>query len=151
MGFKIGSFVALRGLKRIDFNGKLASIKAEAEGNRYVIELIEEKITISVRQENLSYACYKCHKADAAQFCGKCRFASYCSGECQRIHWKVHKAICFTLGCQRSFQRYPLFEAACAGNLSAAKRVIEEGADIDKEGVDQQTPLIVAASKSGYL
>lgn len=26
--------------------------------------------------------------------CAKCRFPSYCSKECQKVHWKAHKKVC---------------------------------------------------------
>merc|ERR1740115_587846 len=28
--------------------------------------------------------------------CGRCKSISYCSKECQHLHWKVHKAACLT-------------------------------------------------------
>lgn len=45
-----------------------------------------------------SVACSNCGK-DAEPLkpfmrCGKCRFPSYCSKECQKIHWKEHKKVC---------------------------------------------------------
>ena len=28
--------------------------------------------------------------------CSRCKTTSYCSKECQRLHWEVHKAVCLT-------------------------------------------------------
>ena len=32
--------------------------------------------------------------AKATKFCSKCKSVKYCSKECQRAHWKVHKKVC---------------------------------------------------------
>ena len=37
--------------------------------------------------------CANCDQP-AIQKCGRCRAARYCSQECQRQHWRVHKAAC---------------------------------------------------------
>ena len=37
--------------------------------------------------------CANCDQP-AIQKCGRCRVARYCSQECQRQHWRVHKAAC---------------------------------------------------------
>mmetsp|Transcript_13734 Transcript_13734/g.33128 ORF Transcript_13734/g.33128 Transcript_13734/m.33128 type:complete len:216 (+) Transcript_13734:305-952(+) len=43
--------------------------------------------------------CAECGRDDAQRFC-PCRTASYCSEECQRAHWKVHKRSCPNLSSQ---------------------------------------------------
>ena len=50
--------------------------------------------------------CGKCNAATRADSgsddgaallqCGRCKITSYCSKECQRLHWKEHKATCLT-------------------------------------------------------
>lgn len=37
--------------------------------------------------------CGLCAKK-AEYFCGKCRLVKYCSQNCQKVHWKVHKKFC---------------------------------------------------------
>ena len=38
--------------------------------------------------------CAKCGKPGAANTCGRCKQAKYCSQDCQRAHWKEHKQSC---------------------------------------------------------
>lgn len=38
--------------------------------------------------------CGKCDKNDAMKRCGACRTVRYCSRECQRTHWPIHKPTC---------------------------------------------------------
>lgn len=39
--------------------------------------------------------CWNCGEYDAEKVCCKCQVASYCSRDCQLVHWKsTHKCIC---------------------------------------------------------
>lgn len=38
--------------------------------------------------------CAKCGKGGKTLQCTRCRKVSYCSKECQKSHWKVHKSAC---------------------------------------------------------
>ena len=38
--------------------------------------------------------CEQCNKVNGDKRCGGCREAYYCSQECQRLYWKVHKSHC---------------------------------------------------------
>jgi hypothetical protein len=37
--------------------------------------------------------CADCRKI-GDKICGRCKVVTYCSKECQRKHWKKHKALC---------------------------------------------------------
>ncbi|KAF1954603.1 putative MYND domain protein [Byssothecium circinans] len=45
-------------------------------------------------------ACAKCQKTDDdapnMKRCAKCQTTHYCSRECQKVHWKIHKKVCST-------------------------------------------------------
>lgn len=49
-------------------------------------------------------ACCKCGQFDTKQMalCGRCRCVQYCSPECQRLHWEVHKKDCANFAALRS-------------------------------------------------
>ena len=38
--------------------------------------------------------CAACGSAGATSRCGRCRFAAYCSKECQQSGWAAHKTAC---------------------------------------------------------
>ena len=42
----------------------------------------------------ISYTCANCHIMAPTKVCDKCKFARYCSKECQRDHWSAHKEEC---------------------------------------------------------
>ncbi|KAJ6568521.1 hypothetical protein B0H19DRAFT_1023955 [Mycena capillaripes] len=48
----------------------------------------------------MGLACYKCFKEEdvCLSRCGGCLRIAYCSPECQKLDWKVHKPICRALG-----------------------------------------------------
>lgn len=37
--------------------------------------------------------CANCGKKSTSR-CGQCKKARYCSSECQKVHWKVHRSSC---------------------------------------------------------
>ncbi|KAL0052246.1 hypothetical protein WJX82_010627 [Trebouxia sp. C0006] len=44
--------------------------------------------------QQFSHECGQCGKTGAARRCSKCRLVIYCSSECQKAHWAVHKKEC---------------------------------------------------------
>lgn len=38
--------------------------------------------------------CFVCGKLEPVKTCGRCRKVQYCSPECQKAGWKMHKEIC---------------------------------------------------------
>lgn len=43
----------------------------------------------------VAYACDNCRKIlKDPMKCGKCKCATYCNRECQKIHWSTHKKVC---------------------------------------------------------
>ena len=46
-------------------------------------------------------ACAACGSADATLRCSACKAARYCSKECQKAHWKGHKAVCKQLRAEK--------------------------------------------------
>jgi len=51
-------------------------------------------------------SCLCCLKqVDGSKKCGRCRTASYCSVECQKQHWKVHKNNCKDSNSDDSLER----------------------------------------------
>lgn len=44
--------------------------------------------------EVVGNTCGNCDKESATKVCGRCKKMKYCSKECQRLHWPVHKQSC---------------------------------------------------------
>lgn len=43
---------------------------------------------------DLSKCCAQCYKIDCSGYCAKCKTVYYCTQECQRAHWPLHKLTC---------------------------------------------------------
>lgn len=52
---------------------------------------------LEITTDCLFTICAHCGKPKSTKRCGACKFAYYCSAECQTKHWQVHKAICSTI------------------------------------------------------
>ena len=48
-------------------------------------------------REKKEKACAACGKDDPVSRCSLCKHTRYCSVDCQRAHWKVHKQDCVTI------------------------------------------------------
>ncbi|KAI1385034.1 uncharacterized protein F4822DRAFT_446123 [Hypoxylon trugodes] len=42
----------------------------------------------------LSKVCFNCGEKGNLEHCGKCRIVQYCSRQCQRMDWPIHKRVC---------------------------------------------------------
>ena len=42
--------------------------------------------------------CAQCQSAPGHSTCARCKVVYYCSAECQKRHWKTHKAVCKSAG-----------------------------------------------------
>jgi ankyrin repeat protein len=92
-------------------------------------------------------ACDYCHKIDAPkmQFCGQCRMTAYCNAECQRSDWARHKVDCKYLGNVRVKLKTPLILAVLRENVADIRKLLHDGADVNKAVGDGETPLYTAA------
>ena len=162
MVFKIGSLVAVNGLRNEVFNGKIARIVdivspagTQHELFRVEVLLVEEighdvNRNILVKEGNMVVVCFCCHTSEAQLFCGKCRVATYCNRECQKRGWTQHKENCAALAIQRMAQKSPLYAAAAIGDLRVVQQLVSEGANLNKADTLGGTPLFVSCM-SGHL
>jgi hypothetical protein len=49
---------------------------------------------ITDEPEEKQTKCWNCKKMSHTKKCSQCEIARYCSKECQRTHWKIHKITC---------------------------------------------------------
>ena len=59
----------------------------------------KEQVKYQNKQNKKAYSvvrCFHCNTSmsEKPKYCSACKFACYCSKECQRAHWKVHKRTC---------------------------------------------------------
>lgn len=73
----------------------LQAVNAVLEEKPTSKSLITLKNFLSTLRTDDRGKCANCYKPlDAPKRCGKCKSVFYCSGECQKDHWKVHKEAC---------------------------------------------------------
>lgn len=86
--------------------------------------------------------CSECFKAPEVQGklfnCTACNFVNYCSKECQKMGWKLHKAECQRL--QKVFPNLPLSEVLFLSKVLDRKNDIEQNGD--KLGYEAARPLM---------
>ena len=62
------------------------------------ISIDEEHLQcLQAQRENAGMVCAYCDaiaNKEPYKKCAKCRHAAYCSKDCQKKHWPVHKAVC---------------------------------------------------------
>ena len=98
-----------------------------------------------------SRACAFCLKVPAKSKCARCEAAYYCNVECQRGHWKTHKAWCNTATgvgygetikiAKNQVRDYKddarmskvdrLMRASCAGLNTVVRSLIVEGVNVN--------------------
>ena len=63
-------------------------------GKCFSVQIDDEPSSRSFSRTDLDLLCFYCQDEVASKRCSQCRYASYCSAECQRSDWKSHKATC---------------------------------------------------------
>jgi hypothetical protein len=80
-----------------EHNGKRARVLLfDKRGGRYTVALDDGK-ELSIKPECVALAgcaAAGCASEEAGSLCARCQAVRYCSRECQRLHWKVHKLEC---------------------------------------------------------
>ena len=66
----------------------------EFSNNRMTLEKAEEFLKTLIELELVCSYCNTIAIREPYKKCGKCRHAAYCSKQCQKKHWPVHKAVC---------------------------------------------------------
>ncbi len=72
--------------------------EAEIRGQRYdtetAIKTLVEDMDRCEREGDLDVRCISCDEVGHGLTCGKCKHTTYCSPECQREDWPIHKKFC---------------------------------------------------------
>ena len=101
-GIKVGDKVQIKGTGKDTLDGQYGTVLQRAVGS-YELELLSDesadakpkKITASIEQVvRLDSSCAKCGGIKNLMQCGRCKKVKYCSPDCQKAHWKEHKAAC---------------------------------------------------------
>ena len=54
----------------------------------------ESLLSLSVKDMRKEIECDQCEKSDPSKRCSRCHLTYYCSVDCQKLHWKIHKVDC---------------------------------------------------------
>ena len=77
---------------------KLLEMKKRFEEEQKAKQLAEAKLQKKLAEAAAptapSRVCANCKVEAGTKICAACRQVGYCSGDCQKAHWKIHKADC---------------------------------------------------------
>ena len=87
--------IVQRLVTKSEHNSQRARVLAfDARSERYVVVLDNGK-ELSLKPECVASAqCARCASEEASSVCARCQAVRYCSRDCQRADWKVHKPAC---------------------------------------------------------
>ena len=162
--FRRNHLVRLRRFNHVVLDGKLVRIKSnndEATG-KFEVAFLDDQARppvplvparrMPIAPEHFIHACEFClvvaPAADGGklQMCGRCKTARYCNTECQRADWARHKVgDCYRFSHARGIDMLPLQQACKHGDIVEVRRLVEEGANIDKATTNGPTSLATAA------
>jgi ankyrin repeat protein len=74
--------------------------------------------------------CFGCGNTEAPFVCSACSSAWYCSAQCQRGDWTVHKAACKSRQKEKIDQGTAFCMAALDGDVEGVLQFIQEGVDL---------------------
>jgi len=74
-------------------NALIVLIKSE-NGIKYFGSVPPPKEITRLLDVPVIHGCVACHKVEGVRKCGQCKYASYCSIDCQKKDWPTHKLEC---------------------------------------------------------
>ena len=118
------------------------------------------------KREKRKECCVNCQAENAVEHCSSCMITKYCSAECQKAHWKIHKPLCKFLSDPENVSRNlaakkgikkgigsvseRLYIACMLGRLAEAEKLIADGADVNYFNDNGGSCLLLAA-QGGHL
>ena len=78
-------------LRDVSFFSKFGDVRPL---RRALLELNDPAAASVIAAIDSLQSCQRCGIISSCQSCGKCRLVAYCSKECQRADWKLHKPGC---------------------------------------------------------
>jgi len=107
----------------------------------------DEASTDDVQMRSAGTLCSYCQsqgKSVSYKICSQCRNALYCSRDCQKKHWKVHKRECATLATRRT-------DAKSRGDAKAQnKKASDKNCAVDLDTISEPLAL-TEASGVGHI
>ncbi|KAI6190482.1 Histone-lysine N-methyltransferase SMYD3 [Aphelenchoides bicaudatus] len=105
--------------------------KDELETTTDRIKIFRRPYATILTNSQINTFCSECFKKPEVlgklMTCGGCNFARYCSKDCQKLAWRLHKQECERL--KLAFPKLPLTEVLFLSRILDRKRYIEENGD----------------------